>query len=170
MQGASGRVEPEESSCLQRTKGGAGMSRICIQCQKAPADSSRRTYCRECARAYQRDWARKHRGSTPKKTAPRPLEQHEKWCVRCERILTRDDFYRETRAGDGLQSICKGCEAFRQTVKRHTGRVAMKRKKQRERSRKFRANNPGYNARACRKYLQRRKLEALERTIERVLP
>jgi hypothetical protein len=141
-------------------------TRICTCCGKAPADSSRRNYCRECNRTYQRDWARRHRGSKPRKTAPRPLEAHEKFCPRCELILSRDQFFKETRASDGLSSICKACEYWRQQAKRDK-KPGTTRRKQRVRSAAFRAKNPGYNARVCRIYSLRRKAAALTAALER---
>ena len=140
--------------------------KMCSCCGDRPADSSRRNYCRECARTYQREWARQHRGSKPRPVPPRPLDPDEKFCPRCKRILTRDYFFKETRASDGLSSICKGCEAFRQQVKR-LKRPATTKKKQRIRSAAFRAKNPGYNARACRIYALRRKARQLADVMER---
>jgi len=140
--------------------------RLCSNCGNAPADSSRRNYCRECARTYQRDYARRVRGCKPRPAPPRPLEAGEKFCPRCQRILSRDSFYRETRAGDGLSSICKGCEAFRQQAKRDR-KPATTRRRQRIRSAAFRAKNPGYNARACRIYALRRKAHQLAEVMER---
>lgn len=135
--------------------------RICSCCNVRPADSSRRNYCRECARTYQRDYARRKRGCKPRPAPPRPLEAHEKFCPHCKRILERDNFYKETRAGDGLSSIYKGCEAFRQSAKYYRN-IRRNRRKQRVRSAAFRANNPGYNARVCLTYARRRKARKLE--------
>jgi len=140
--------------------------KLCTCCNSAPADSSRRNYCRECNRIYQREWARRKRGGKPRPVPPRQVEAYEKFCPRCELILSRDQFFKETRAGDGLSSICKACEYWRQQAKRDK-KPATTRRKQRIRSAAFRAKNPGYNARACRIYSLRRKARRLADALER---
>jgi len=139
--------------------------KLCSRCGKAPR-MKYTGYCIECNRTYQREYARRTRGCKPKKMPPRPLEENEKFCPRCELILSRDQFFKESRAGDGLSSICKACEYWRQQAKRDR-KPATSRRKQRIRSAAFRAKNPGYNARACRIYALRRKQRQLSEVMER---
>ena len=129
------------------------MTSLCSHCHHAPAKSGQ-AYCVECYRVYQRDWARRHRGSKPRPVKP-VCAPGEKFCTKCRRVLPIERFSRCRSKSDGLMSNCKECDYFKQLAykERHRRRL---RPKFREASRQFRAVNPGYNARACARYKRRR--------------
>jgi len=130
--------------------------KYCTRCKTAPRKIGR-CMCTECYRDYQREWARVNRNQQPRPQPPRPLEAHEKYCAKCDRILPRDAFHKSRSKGDGLMSCCKSCDTLKQFSYRVRNRPVV-REKGRLASRKFRAANPGYNTLAQRRS-RRRKLE-----------
>lgn len=139
---------------------------LCSHCHAAPRHGTS-GYCATCKRIYDRDYARRKRGAKARKTAWRVLEDHEKYCPGCDRILDRGDFYKCRGKKDGLMSHCKRCDSFKQMRYQNANRKRL-RPIQRERRRQFLAANPGYNARYCRRYARRRKLRKLEQIMVRV--
>lgn len=129
------------------------MTPLCSRCHRAPAKPGQ-AYCVDCYRAYQRDWARRNRGQKPRPVKP-VCDPGEKFCTKCRRILPVEHFSRCRSKSDGLMSNCKECDYLKQLSykERHRRRV---RRLNRENTRKFRENNPGYNARACAKSKRRR--------------
>lgn len=136
--------------------------KLCTQCGKEPR-IGKSCMCFECRRKYNRDWNRARRGV--KKPRPQPwrtLDDNEKYCGGCDRILDRSQFYRSAYKKDGLMSHCKRCDCFKQ-MRYKAKNKAKHREKYRISVAKFRETHPGYNTEAVRRYRRRRiaaKLEA----------
>ena len=133
-------------------------SDLCCKCHQAPRHTN--GYCKACNRIYQREYARRKRGAKPRPQAWRALEENEKYCPKCDRILDRSRFSMSASTKDGFMSWCKGCDAFKQASYRAKNKRRL-RPLWRAHSAAFRAANPGYNARAVRRHKLGRVLEKL---------
>lgn len=128
-------------------------SSVCSRCHQAPRKGTH-SYCADCLRVYNREWARRKRGSKPRPVAP-VLQPGEKFCFKCERILPVDHFYRSRGKVDGRMSMCRDCDHLKQIAYRSKNRSKI-RVQSREATRRYRALHPGYNARACAKAKRKR--------------
>lgn len=140
------------------------MNTICTICGKEPR-VGKCSFCVECRRTYQREWSRKNRGVTKPRPRPwRALEENEKYCGGCDRILDRSKFYKDAQKKDGRMSHCSRCDSFKQMRKKEKNK-----EKAREQSRissaRFRAAHPDYNAETIRLYRKRKFVERFEQLI-----
>lgn len=121
---------------------------LCCRCHEKPRKdlpSGRQdAYCVECRRTYDREWARQKRGYTPRPVKP-VMNEGEKFCFKCERILSMERFSRSKDKPDGRMSICKDCDAIKQ-LRWQTKNRARLRRIRREASRKWRAEHPGFHS------------------------
>lgn len=138
------------------------MTALCCNCHAAPRGSN--GYCPACNRTYQRDYARRKRGSKPRPQPWRALAENEKYCGGCDRILDRSQFYKCRSKKDGLTSHCKRCNSFNQMRYQAKNRKRL-RPLGRIRSAEFRAANPGYNSEAVRRYRKRKMLKKIEQAL-----
>lgn len=118
----------------------------CSRCHKAPR-KPKQSYCIECLRTYQREWARRNRGCKPRPVKPVVVDG-EKFCPRCTRTLPVERFSRCRGKYDGRCAHCKDCARFRKSMHRKPLTAAQRRQRNGY-MRQWRADHPGYNARAC---------------------
>lgn len=81
-----------------------------------------RRHCRACRRevdkdrrpaAWWREYRQRRRAARDAQKPPPPTSTDEKACQRCERVLSRSEFWRRACAVDGLQPWCKACALTR---------------------------------------------------------
>lgn len=135
------------------------MTKLCTRCHRQPRKPGQ-CYCVDCSRTYQREWARKNRGQKPRPVKP-VLNEGEKFCFKCERILPVERFSRCSSKRDGRASCCKECDYLRQLVWRSKNEQ-YRRERDRRNQKAWREKHPNYN----REYLAKRKRLRIARKIE----
>ena len=133
--------------------------KLCCRCHQQPRKYSS-GYCVECAREYNREWARRKRGAKARPIKP-VLNDGEKFCFKCERILSIEHFHRCKSKPDGRMSTCKDCDYLKQLVWRAKNRKHL-RERERKSSQRWRDTHPGYN----KQYNQKRRRVRLMRKLE----
>lgn len=137
-------------------------TKLCCRCHKKPRRSTQ-GYCTDCMRAYNREWCRLKRGSTPRPIKP-VVGDDEKFCPKCERILPKSKFSKCRSKRDGLMSNCKDCDYFKQLTYKSKHRERVK-EYNRVYQRAYRAANPDYNrknlARSKRRRIAKKMAEAV---------
>ena len=138
--------------------------KLCTLCGKEPR-VGKSSFCLECRRAYNREWNRIRRGvKKPRKFPWRALEEDEKYCGGCDRILDRSKFYKDKQKKDGLMSRCSRCDSFKQMRYKAKNKAAH-REKNRISQAKFRAAHPGCNTEAIHRYRKRKMTERFEKLL-----
>lgn len=133
-------------------------SDLCSRCHRAPRRTTH-CWCVECLRAYNREWCRRHRGTRPRPIKP-VLQEGEKFCRTCERILPEAHFSRSASKRDGRMSNCKDCDYLKKLRYRRKNKAKI-REQQRLSSRKWRADHPDYNRKSLAKSKRKRIAEKM---------
>lgn len=138
--------------------------KLCTLCGTEPR-VGKSSFCVECRRTYQREWSRVRRGvKKPRKLPWRAMDDNEKYCGGCDRILDRSKFYKDRRKKDGLMSHCSRCDSFKKMryAEKNKDKIRERRKGS---SARFRAAHPGYNTEAIKRYRKRKMIERFEKLL-----